>query len=446
MELLPGILWIALLVEPPVGDNCPGRVTKLYEQGHHVDAARTAEKCWTDSRDPILLYYAGQARLRAGHRTQAALHLRAHLERIAADAPQRTRVERLLAEVVQGLVQVALDAPAGEVLLLHDGQTEQVSILWPGGPGRLDVEPGSWGVWLASDGFHERVSVHAEEGAQWHVAAKPKVAPRVETFNVDITTRPRRRISLEWWPVLAGVPRQKIELGRGGTRLQLASGAWHMTLRAPGREAVEREVEVTGPRQLAFELQRDRVGRARLGLGVGLGLASLGLWATGAVLVAQGRQGYAGRPTGGDAMQPLGDPASLEPALADYDRMMAGAGVLGAAAGVLGVALTDAVMPRRRMPAVELGLGGGLLLGGAIALGSLHRTHRPWDGGFPGGAMAGDTFATALLGAGTGLVSAGLVSLLARRVGKQQALRRERAPVARGYRPTPTAKPLATSR
>lgn len=425
-------VWLAVLVEPA---DCPARVRHLYEQGLHIEAARTAEQCWAASQQPILLYYAAMARLRVGQRTEAVLHLRAYLDQNDGDTSRRARAEQRLAEVMAELVRVTLDAPAGEVLLLLRGQSERVVIAWAGGAGELCVEPGEWRVWLADETVEKARSLVAADGAQWRVMPKIVGPPKAETFAVDIAARPWRGVSLEWWPAPAGTPRRTLALGGEGTRLELAKGAWHLGVRAPGREAVVREVAVDGPSKLTFELRRDPVNRARVGLGIGLGLASLGLWTVGALMAAKGQSWYAASNHWKGTFQlhrADGVESYQEWSLIGYDLMMAGVGVLGAAAGVTSVAITDAVAPRRRMPAVELGIGGGMMLGGvALLVPRMFARGRSWDDGYTGGVVAGDVSATALLGAGVGLVSAGLVSALVRRTVERRGARQRKRYAAR---------------
>lgn len=402
--------------------TCSDPVIGAFEAGRHVEAARSAETCWATSRDLRVLLFAAQAREGAGHASHAVRLYQQYLERAPATASERAGAEARLQGLMTRVVSMAVEAPEGELTLLLVGRPDVLRIEWRGQNGVVHLEPGTWRL-LARDGIvrtfelpgTERLVIGKDRPTGTN--APPEVLPLPLVVSVRPATATGPGAQLELLPETG--PAIVVPVERTTTQVSVAPGPWRVTLRAPGREAVERRVRVQAPMRVELAPRLDRVTRARIGLGIGLGAASLGLGAWGARWVAMGRGRAFGSFLEGGVYQ-------VDEALQSYALWMDGSAVLAAGGGALGVAVTNVVAVRRLPLAIETGVGAGLAIAGAIwrgverrelmerssairpspdltEYGQLLYTHRPRE-------MA----ASVMFGLGLGMAAAGGVSLVTR--------------------------------
>ena len=356
--------WLGMMLvlggEPLPG--CSGPVIRAFEEGRHVDAARSAETCWATAGDPRVLLFAAQAREGAGHASHAVRLYQQYLARAPEQASERSGAEARLQGLMTQVVAIAVEAPARELMLLLTGRPDVLRIEWPGGDGVVHLEPGTWRL-MARDGMVQTFEVPGTErlvvgkDRLVRTSARPEVVPVPLVVSVRPARATGRGARLELRPE-AG-PAIVVPVERATTQVSVAPGPWRVTLRAPGREAVERRVRVQAPMQVELAPRLDRVTRARIGLGIGLGAASLGLGAWGASWVAMGR----GRAFGSFLEDGV---YRVDAALDSYALWMDGSAVLAAGGGTLGVAVTNAASERRLPLAIETGVGAGLAIAGAI--------------------------------------------------------------------------------
>lgn len=390
------LLSMAMLAEPRL-PACTEPVTRLYEERQFVAAARAAESCWARTGSDVLLFFAAQARDGAGEPTRAVLHLEVYLSRLPSKAPQRPRAERMLEELRAKTVEVTVVAPPTTLVLLLAGRDEQLVLPWAGGRRSVRLEPGTWRVWLSGEGPDQARTFSATAGAE--VDVSPMVALRMpRSFTVDVRVSPWRkgRLALRRGetPELRELP-----LGAERTTVMLEEGRWEVVARVPGREPVRAEVAIVGPTAVTLTPRRGRAHQARVGLAVGLGAASLALFSWGGAWVARGGATYSrwSEVVGVDA---------AGRALDGYVRRLDGLLVLGTGLGALAVATTNGFGARRKALIVEAGVGGGLLLGGAIAVGVLADVPKTLA------AEPVDGVAAATLGVGVGLLGGSVTSLV----------------------------------
>lgn len=401
---------------------CSGPVIRAFEEGRHVDAARSAETCWAKSGDLRVLLFAAQAREGAGHASHAVRLYQQYLARAPEQASERPGAAARLQGLMTRVVTIAAESPARELVLLLGGRPDVLRIDWPGGDGVVHLEPGTWRL-LARDGTVQTFEVPGTErlvigkDRLVRTSARPEVAP----VPLAVSVRPARaagqgaRLELRAEAGSAIV----VPVERATTQVSIAPGRWRVTLRAPGRETVERPVRVQGPMVLELAPRLDRVTRARIGLGIGLGTASLGLGAWGASWVAMGRGRAFGSFVEGGVYQ-------VEAALDSYAYWMDGAAVLAAGGGTLGVAVTNAASGRRLPLAIETGAGAGLAIAGAIWGGAERRElteassalksspDRTEYGQLLSTHRSREMAASVMFGLGLGMAAAGGVSLVTR--------------------------------
>lgn len=385
----------------------------MYEATRYVDSAREAEACWQATHDPLLTYLAAQARASAGYRAHAVVWYRRYLALIPGDAPQRGGAEGRLAAVMAGMVAVMVEAAPGQIAFLREGQTDELVLDWEGGEGVVHLEPGQWRGRTEGGAVPEQMFQVLQAAPENRVVLLPPVVapvsrPAPVPVEVHVTPawalRPGARLVL----ISSQDPAKVVALTRTTTQVSVTPGTWRATLRLPGREVLERELLVRGPVRLSFAPGLDRTSKARVGLGVGLGTASLGLFTWGAAWMASGRRTAAGVKSSADALH-------------SYALRVDGAAVFAAGAGALGVAVTDAFGLRKGVLGIETGIGAGLMVAGtAWLVGEKYRmagsTVSDSEGMTPQELLAGqrprETAAAVMLGLGAGTAVAGMVSLI----------------------------------
>lgn len=397
MLLLGGYLALA------VPDPCIQEVRDLYGSQRYGESARRADACWARTQDGLLLYFAAQARASAGHVTQAIVALRAYLAQIPAGAPQRKAAEEQLRELLLRTHEITLDAPAGPVFLLYAGRDDRIDLAWPGGAGPLHLELGTWRAWTSEQGLGDAEVFTVSRGDAVKTVKIGGAPPKPPTpgpvrVPVQVLVDPwRPGAQIEWHR--EGARPWTVGLVHAKMTLPLTLGRWRAVVRVPGREPLAQEIEVRGSQSLAFGPGVGRATRVGVGLGVGLGVGALGLVIGGVSRALAGREDYL------DAVVP-------SMALSGYDRQIQGLGMLGAAAGVMGGALTTGLQAEPKVVFALLGVGGALTLGGAVGVGLTRSTAREWE---PAQLLyPGDGVAALTLGAGVGLVSAAGLGLLVR--------------------------------
>lgn len=396
MLLLGGYLALAM------PDSCIQEVKDLYGSQRYGESARRADACWARTKDGLLLYFAGQARASAGHVTQAIVALRAYLAQLPAGALQRKAAEELLRAQLLRTQEITLDAPAGPVFLLYAGRDDRIDLAWPGGAGPLHLELGTWRAWTSEQGFGDAALFTVSRGGavKVKIGATPPIPPTPEPVRVPVQVfvDPWRRGALIEWHREGARP-WTVGLVHAKMTLPLTLGRWRAVVRVPGREPLAQEIDVRGSQSLAFGPGVGRATRVGVGLGVGLGVGAVGLVIAGVSRTLTGREDYL------DAVVP-------SMALSGYDRQIQGLGMLGAAVGVMGGALTTGFQAEPKVVFAVLGVGGALTLGGAIGVGLTRSTPREWE---PAQLLyPSDGVAALTLGAGVGLVSAAGLGLLVR--------------------------------
>lgn len=403
----PTIVALHVANSPPA---CAVEVTRLFEAGQHVASARAAEVCWTTSRDPLLMYFTAQARAAAGQRSHAVVWLRRYLAAIPADAPLHAGAQRRLTELLDEVVAVTLVAPPGALEFSREGQSEPLVLDWSGEEGIIHLDGGVWRVrslggaidaqmFTATAGA--RVVLHEPRAT---VSPQPRAWPLTVRIPLTLARSPGASLEIR----APGRPEQKLQMLSPSIRLSASQGPLTVTLRAAGRETVERSVQLRGPVELVFEPGLDRTTQARIGLGVGLGAASLALlgWGTGWMLVGRGKI------DGSD----LRDADDVRHALYRYGRSVDGALIVAVGVGCVGVAITDALKLQRTALVIETGFGLAALASGLLWGGS---ERRRWmeSADLPAELLVERrpraTAAFVILGLGAGMTAAGAASLLA---------------------------------
>lgn len=346
---------------PPCGEQA----LELFEAERHIEAARTAEACWASRGDPRLMYFAAQARQSAGHTSHAVMWYRRYLAQLPTETPQHKRVQERLDALMDKVVAVTIEAPAGALTFAYKGRPDRLDIEWDGGEGTVYLEPGEWRVFASPDWLVEHVFQVPTTG-RVVVRSAPAAPPLPKRVPVLVNVSPARALGHGARIALRADSGTEINVALYLTTTQLSvlPGQWRVTLNVPDRETIEQEILLRGPAELSFQPSLSRTTRARIGLGAGLGAVGLGLGLWGASWVARGRREAAARLWG----------APLDSILQSYSIGMDGSAVLSAAAGAVTVGITDAVGLRRLPVAVETGIGAGLAIAGAIWRSSAKRT------------------------------------------------------------------------
>lgn len=399
----------------------------LYARRQYVEAARMYARVDT----PGALYNAAMSRAAAGHDAHALLLWTKYLE--VAPEDERAEVEESIAAAGRRTVAVQFartnDADGPRTLTLRDVQhlaADELRVAWPEGQATLEVslDPGRWTATLegATDGPRS-LTVVVAKGDKPRVDLAPEVAVSPVRLRLNPARALRRGVTVMWSGPRAVAERRVT--GNESSRWELARGRWRVTASAAGYETSEHAVEVTErPVELAIQLRRDRESRARMGVGVGLGVAALGLAAGGGALLAR-----AGRMN--DELSRDGDDRFWPDEERSVDQLrrgsLAGHLLLSGAVGTGVVALTTGLTRRKKLLAVEAGLGTGLAVAGGIV--AALRFSSDGFGEPPLQSQLDDqlqdiSVAGTLLGAGLGLVVPASAALIARAVVDRNSRRR----------------------
>jgi hypothetical protein len=348
-----------------------------YAAGRYADAARSFQAAWRRYAWVGALYNAGMAWDAAGeHDALAIAAWRAYLAASEAVVEEERldlerRIERALART--GTLKIryrGASAARPTRLILHR----------EGDPGSdlVEIE-----VSAGEAAEAELAEVPVDPGA-WVITGRGEGAEVVSRALVDVNLT--QEVLLEGREPEPEVPRE-------------ASG--------PPPKLVPTALE--GPtRPLEANLEAARLRRLRLSLGVGLGVAGVGLAASGAAIWPYGAQGRYKAWIGGEA----GAARLVE---AEHARQLASVSLLGAGVGVWAGAATaagGALAPRKVL--LQAAVGGGIAVGGALLQVSAVRcTQAAQELGDFGSCRGRDFTGGALLGVGGGLLGASLVTLVA---------------------------------
>ena len=417
-----------------------------YTERRYLDAARMYEQLWRDTQAPKYRFNAGMARSAAEHDGAAIVHWQAYLttapsvsarERsmlvaeIAA-AKQRTRPLQLKIQGPLAPATLTLTAPDGA----PQGPRDPIELI-PATAIDLSLEPGLWTATLERPG-RPRVSVTfaAEAGAVINLGGDPHpvldpptpdpVADPVPITpptpaTLTLTLGPRRALASGVTVRLQGPsPIEPSKLQTAEQTWQLPPGAWK--LRAEARDHDPRSADLQlAPgdlQRLDLQLRPDRSARARLGLGLGLGATGFVLFSTGAIVAA-----------GVPRTLVCSSTATCEAAANNVLDRSTGLALLGTGLGAATVALTAGLTraPRGdRALLAQTGLGGILFAGGlGWYLTEVTQTtaldHRGREHG-----------AATLLGFGAGMFGSAVISVVVRRLTRQQTPPVTLAPSFRG--------------
>lgn len=414
----------------------PGRAPSakdLYAQRRYVAAAHAFEAMDTTGA----LYNAGMARAAAGHHAHALLRW-ARYQELTVDLTESGRADivRLMGEARQRTVSVhfaATAAPDARTLVVQPPNSLAVDALlvpWPANQETVTVylDVGTWSAALrTAEGTSPAHTVSVHEG---ETELAVKLTPTLHSSPVRLRIGPRRAIKrgidVTWTG--PGRPEQRQFVAQD-TRWELPPGKWQFHARARGYEAVDRAVAVTeGPTQVDLTLRRDRHEQARVGLGVGLGLAGLGLLVSGGVLFAIGRRIDEKAATALDGVPNPSTDDSIDVVERDLRRQSGGVALLSTGGGATVVALTAGLGGDERVLAAEAGVGAVFLAGGIAwlvhAQGCPARLpesqDRPLNEYAPTydelrGCAAQGVPGAVLLGTGAGLLGSAIVALATRR-------------------------------
>ena len=391
--------------EPPA--TVSGRT--LYTERRFVEASRVFEAEGTDAG----LYNAGMARSAAGHDALAIDRWTRYLRQAEVSADERAEIEARIAEARSRVVTVRFEAEsedeARKLLLQRGGRAEDsLEVEWPAGV--TSVEAGLDAVeWAAvlqgeDESRSTRFVVRAGEGKKSVRFAVARPLPVV--LRLGPPQALRRGVEVTWSG--KGEAPEHRRVRAEATQYALPRGVWRVEARARGFLPAEEAVTLRGgSTELDVQLRRDRPRAARVGLGVGLGMASAGLIVGGAVLTEAGSKTL-GNETPGEC------PGMCPALLKAQVQRREGMALLGAGFGSMIPAVTAAMdSPRaRRALAVETGIGAGLLAAGLawyLCEGLLWKYRTVED---ERDALARELGAGTLLGLGAGMFLAAGISLL----------------------------------
>lgn len=414
----------------------------LYARRQYVEAARMYARVET----PGALYNAAMSRAAAGHDAHALLLWTRYLG--VAPEDERAEVEESIAAAGRRTVAVQFartnDADGPRTLTLRDVRhlaADELRIAWPEDQATLEVslDPGRWTATLegATDGPRS-LTVVVAKGEKPRVDLAPEVAASPVRLRLNPARALRRGVTVMWSGPRAVAERRVT--GNESSRWELARGRWRVTASAPGYEASERAVEVTErPVEMAIQLRLDRESRARLGVGVSLGVAALGLAAAGGALLADADQ-TADKIPNDPGHRLTSDEVALVSDLRRYHA--AGFIVLSASAGTAVAALTGGLARGNKALATQAGLGFVLAVIGASSLGTTVARDElnkfPSEGGGDG-LSRGDLDKgleraapwSVLTGVGLGLALPAVVALITRRSVNRQTRSRQAIAVSR---------------
>jgi hypothetical protein len=427
----------------PGDENCPAAASAVSSigAGQYSEAARLYEVCARASNDPGLWKKAGMARYSARQYAQTIHALEAALAAGGND-PQATAIledARKHAVTVRFAVAIPVGGAAPERLWVAARDAapfDELDLAWPAGATAIDVwvDPGPWTAEIVLTGG-ARVGprdVRAASGVSepqvvlFRVEA-PVVEPPVAVAPVDVelVLEPagalRRGVNLLWIGP-PGVIDEQVRTTR--TRWQLPPGTWQLEAKAPRFVTQTRALDVRAgqPAQVALQLQRTPMEKARIGLAASTGGVALGLLAGGLTLAMRGRRDYRGVADDIDGSASPAARAALTTALPAIRDLSNGTMLATSALGAGVAAITGAADDKDRVLTVEAGVGGVLLISGLAWLVTAKRQYAD----VPDGASPDLVFlderrrpelaAAGLLGLGVGLAAGASLTLITRAV------------------------------
>ncbi len=446
--LVPAMARAQAPADPPSSKSAEAAETqrrssarKLYSERRYREAAHAYEALWRDTGAAKYRFNAGMAREAAEHYGAALLHWQAYLASGSATPEERRMLEqRVTATSAQlGRVHMHIDStvPGPATLTLHapepapQGPRDPIEL--PVQPDLdLAFEPGAWSVTLQlpdQPPIVARFDLSAGVASPTVTLALP--APAIEMpptppplpVPVDLTlsiTPPRalaRGVELQWSssePASASstpssgaqtLPRT----ARSPVTLRLPTGAYTLSIRAPGFSEQTIAVDLATTRRVDLRLRPDATERARLGLAFGLGGTGLVLGAIGTGFIARGAGELADQRRAG-AVPDCGTLERCRTAENGALDLSSGLALLGSGIGAGIVAATVGARAQDRALKLEAGFGAGLFVGGLIwyvaeIQGPYTLQHR-----------ARDHVAAMMLGSGAGLLGAATISLVTRRL------------------------------
>lgn len=338
---------------------------ELYALRRYVEAAHAFEAMDTTNA----LYNAGMARAGAGHLAHALLRWARYRElKVDLTEPERAAIVRLMGEARQRTVPVhfvTAMAPEPRTLVVQPPQGLVVDALlvpWPAGQTSVTVylDVGTWSAALRTErGTSPARPLMVREGEaalEVNFTSVPRTSP--VRLRIGPTRALKRGINVAW--VGPGKTEERRFVG-ADTRWELPPGAWRLGARARGYEPVERSVAVTErPVDVELTLRRDRLEQARVGLGVSLGLAGMGLIASGGVLFVLGRVDKSAANALDGVLNPF-SAAKLHVVRSDLQRHSGGVALVSAGAGTTIVALTAGLGGAERALGAEAAIGAAFL-------------------------------------------------------------------------------------
>lgn len=367
---------------------CADAAQSAFNEGQYQGAVLLAEKCWQATLHPRALYLAAMAHLALKHDSQAILALRRYLAgALAGESARSVDVARIRLEQLQARttpVTLQISPPVARGVQLELGVTREA-----------DADPAT-------------------------------------EFTVDVST---------------------LETGPSGFTLRLEPGAWRLKLSRVGYTPVERAVEVpssSGEAVVEFAMvleepapqsplppqsepavpapvqTRSEVNPALArGLKIGLTAGGAGVAAGGVVLAIVGAVRRKATVSC--------DPADVYSCAAELTGAMrlrsTGASLIGGGLGVMAGGLTWLARDpgtRRKAWFAELGLGGAIVVGGAIGLtlGSLQLNRASaapftsWSEFYDRPGQIGHTISAGLFGLGVGLIASAGTGMIVQRAAR----------------------------
>lgn len=454
------------------------RALQLFEARRFAAAAEAFEALWKSTGTARYVFNAAVARERMGHEAVAYAHLRRFLAAPGLSAEERSAGEIRLKDLLLRTtpLRVVLTPPpggdaAGVVVILElidkgDRPPIELDPALFGAkarPGVVEarVEAGTWRVRAQAPGarpVQEQVTVVFPDPAEVTLKLEPDAAP------VEFTVGPPEAIAAGVMVRLTpagGGEAQVISAAEALNRVEVAPGAYQVEASAPGFAVISQRA-VFGPGTAPLGLVLQPAARADEGpsekkplnaVGITLGAVSGVTGIVGTAVMSAKARAY--RIPEGAALSFLNAPGGQRRATSDALRenlqfQYASAGLLGAAASTaVSASLTTRGRQSRRDAWIEVGVGAGVALGGAVGVGlqfsaidtrldqhyywlnhsinhqDLRRELKPTE--LDQYRHLGN-LAAATLGAGTGLILGGTVKLLSRRNPARVSLMGSRLP------------------
>jgi hypothetical protein len=451
---------------------------KLYKAKKYVDSARELESLWDDTQHPNALYNAALARFAAGHYTHAIAYLEQYVADVK-DAPQEAlelaqfqleKAKERSAEVPLMIGPPEAVAFGAEVIVRRVATNDkdarpELTFAVPAPASAtpaarsIYLDAGRWSVETRAKGYVSQpqdVVVgkkdKAVDGRTFVLALDPKL--RQVSLRIDVPADAQvEAVEVEMRSTTdTSAPPQRCTIRpfeANECRLLTEIGTWEVTASAPGFKPFHQVITLTSgqnPASYTLPLASDAPVAAvpppdvepekidvvpkpvRMRVAGALNASGLPIFVTGLGLAVYGSNTY-DRAINTDA-------ADCSGALDNYNcrndtikairLRTAGLALIGTATGLFTTGLTAEFDVKPRVWYAEMGVGGGLLLGGAIWLGattaSLNRELMvtdapPWEQSVPNIDKATNQrlAGAMLMGTGIGLVTGSTVGLLIRK-------------------------------